>query len=174
MHGLPLCAAGFILAFTPLQLDRDRDYGGTVDNQLRTLEHIGLFQGSLPKRPKDRPRLVNPYEAGAPLEARVRSYLHVNCSTCHVNEGGGNSRMELELTTPLHRMRLIDEVPAHARFDINDPRLVAPGSPERSVLYRRISRRGSEQMPPLVSNEVNRVAVKLMVNWIRGVSSRDR
>ena len=36
----------------------------------------------------------------APLEARVKSYLHVNCSTCHVNEGGGNARMELGLDTP--------------------------------------------------------------------------
>ncbi len=84
----------------------------------------------------------------------MRSYLHVNCSTCHVNEGGGNSNMELDLTTPNKRMRLIDEAPIHGNLDIKDARLVAPGSPERSVLYRRISRRGSEQMPPLGSNEV--------------------
>ena len=30
-------AAGFILAFNPLQLDRDHNYGGVVDNQLRAL-----------------------------------------------------------------------------------------------------------------------------------------
>ena len=88
------------LGFTPLQLDRDHDYGGTIDNQLRTLEHIGVFQGTLPARRDDRPRLVNPYEAQAPLEARVKSYLHVNCSTCHVKEGGGNARMELGLDHP--------------------------------------------------------------------------
>ena len=162
-------AAGFVLGFTPLQLDRDRDYGGTVDNQLRTLEHIGVFQGTLPRRRDDRPRLVNPYDAKAPLEARVRSYLHVNCSTCHVKEGGGNARMELGLTTPLGEMRLIDEVPIHDRFDITDARLVAPGSPERSVLYQRISRRGTGQMPPLVSTEVDRKAVELIADWIRGL-----
>ena len=43
------------LGFSPLQLDRDRDYGGVVDNQLRTLEHIGVFEGSLPRRGGDRP-----------------------------------------------------------------------------------------------------------------------
>ena len=59
-------------------------------------------------------------------------------------------RMELGLNTPLGEMRLIDEVPSHDRFDITDARLVAPGSPERSVLYQRISRRGTGQMPPLV------------------------
>ncbi|MGP0062559.1 MAG: PQQ-dependent sugar dehydrogenase [Isosphaeraceae bacterium] len=162
-------AAGFMLGFTPLQLDRDHDYGGTVDNQLRTFEHIGVFQGPLPERRKDRPRLVNPYEARAPVEARVRSYLHVNCSTCHVNEGGGNSRMELELTTSLDRTRLIDEVPIHATFNIKDARIVAPGSPDRSILYWRISRRGADQMPPLVTSEVDRDAVNLIGDWIRSL-----
>jgi glucose/arabinose dehydrogenase len=162
-------AAGFVLGFTPLQLDRDRDYGGTVDNQLRTLEHIGVFQGALPRRRDDRPRLVDPSEARAPLEARVRSYLHVNCSTCHVKEGGGNALMELGLTTPLGKTRLIDEVPLHNRFDLADARLVAPGSPERSVLYQRVSRRGNGQMPPLVSTEVDRKAVDMIADWIRSL-----
>ncbi|SIO32864.1 Glucose/arabinose dehydrogenase, beta-propeller fold [Singulisphaera sp. GP187] len=122
-------AAGFVLSFSPLQLDRDRDFGGINDNQLRTLEHIGVFQGSLPARRDDRPRLVNPYDSQAPSEARVKSYLHVNCATCHVAEGGGNARMELGLTTPLGKMGLIDAVPLHNRFDIKDARLIAPHSP---------------------------------------------
>jgi glucose/arabinose dehydrogenase len=167
-------AAGFVLGFSPLQLDRDRDYGGTIADQLRTFEHIGLFEGALPRRGDDRPRLVDPYDAKAPRETRVRSYLHVNCSTCHVTEGGGNARMELGLDTPLGAMRLIDEVPQHDRFGRADARLVAPGSPGRSVLYRRISRRGSGQMPPLVSTEVDRRAVELIADWIRSLPPTDR
>ena len=56
--------------------------------------------------------------------------------------------------------------PSTTRFDIADARLVAPGSPERSVLYQRISRRGTGQMPPLVSTEVDRKAVELIGDWI--------
>jgi mono/diheme cytochrome c family protein len=160
-------ASGFVLGFSPLQLDREFD--GSAENQLRAFEKIGLFEGAPPKRRGDRPRLVNPYEARAPIEARVKSYLHVNCSTCHVNEGGGNAEMELGLNTPTARMRLIGEVPLHDRFEIADARLVAPGSPERSVLYQRIARRGTGQMPPLVSTEVDREAVELLAEWIRGL-----
>ncbi|HEV3165422.1 MAG TPA: PQQ-dependent sugar dehydrogenase [Isosphaeraceae bacterium] len=167
-------ATGFVLGFTPLQLDRDHDYGGTIDNQLRTLEHIGVFQGTLPARPDDRPRLVNPYDEQAPREARVKSYLHVNCATCHVQEGGGNARMELGLPTPVAEMRVLNVDPLHDRFDIKDARLVAPGSPERSVLYQRISRRGTGQMPPLVSTEVDHKAVELIAAWIRGLPPADR
>ena len=43
-------AAGFVAGFTPLQLDRDHNYGAHHDNQLRTFEHIGLFEGTLPRR----------------------------------------------------------------------------------------------------------------------------
>jgi glucose/arabinose dehydrogenase len=163
-------AAGFILAFTPLQLDRDHDYGGAVANQLCTLEHIGVFQGKLPPRRKHAPTLVDPYRAGAPLVARVKSYLHVNCSICHVKEGGGNARLELDLATTFDKMGLIGEVPMHDRFGITDARLVAPGSAERSVLYQRVSRRGTGQMPPLVSTEVDQKAVKQIAEWIRGLS----
>ena len=70
---------------------------------------------------------------------------------------------------PVGRMNLIDEVPTHDRFDIADARLVAPGSPERSVLYQRISQRGTGKMPPLVSTEVDREASKLIGDWIRGL-----
>jgi uncharacterized repeat protein (TIGR03806 family) len=167
-------AAGFVLAFSPLQLDRDRDYGGVVDNQLRAFEHIGVFEGTLPRRGKDKPRLVDPYDSRAPLEARVKSYLHVNCSVCHVNEGGGNSRMELDLDSSLRRMRVIDEPPMHDRFNIPDARLIAPGAPERSVLYRRISGRGIGKMPPLVSTEVDREAVRMIDEWIRALPARSR
>jgi mono/diheme cytochrome c family protein len=162
-------AAGFALAFNPLELDRDHDFGRTVDNQLRTFEHIELFEGTLPKRLDSRPQLADPYSAKAPLEARVKSWLHVNCSACHVAEGGGNARMELGFTTSLRRMRIVDVEPLHDRFNIADARLVAPGAPDRSVLYQRIARRGTGQMPPLVSTEVDRKAVDLMAEWIRSL-----
>jgi len=167
-------ASGFVLGFSPLQLDRDRDFGGTVDNQLRAFEHVGLFEGPLRDRSAGRPKLVDPYDAKAPLETRVRSYLHVNCSTCHVNEGGGNAEMELGLVTPNGRMRLIEEVPIHNKFDLPDAKLVAAGAPERSVLVRRLSIRGAGQMPPLVASEVDREAVKMIAEWIKGLPEGKR
>ncbi len=167
-------AAGFVLGFTPRQLDRDVNRGGKVVDQLDEFERIGLFEDALPRRSADRPRLVDPYDPEAPSEARVRSYLDVNCSTCHVNEGGGNSLISLDLGTPPRQMRLIDETPVHSGLGIADARLVASGYPERSVLYQRISRRGGDQMPPLVSTEVDRQAVKLIGDWIRGLPPTQR
>ncbi len=144
--------------------------GSALHAELKRLALRAALDEHYAERPADRPRLVDPYDARAPLEARVKSYLHVNCSVCHVKEGGGNSRMELDLDTPARRMNIIDEVPVHDRLGIADARLVAPGAPEQSVLFQRISRRNTGKMPPLGSNEVDRDALGFIGDWIRGLA----
>lgn len=158
-------AANFVLGVTELQLTKVHDYGGVRDNQLRTLKHIGVFTGTIPKSEAD--RLVDPYDPNHGLDARARSYLHVNCSVCHVEAGGGNSKMELGFTTRPERMNLLSARPQHDTFGIENAMLVFPGDPERSILHQRISRRGRGQMPPLVSHIVDARAVALFRDWIR-------
>jgi hypothetical protein len=82
--------------------------------------------------------------------------------------------MELGFATPKSGMRLIDEVPIHNKFELPDARLVAPGAPNRSVLLHRLSIRGAGQMPPLVSSEVDREAVKMIAEWIKGLPEAKR
>jgi uncharacterized repeat protein (TIGR03806 family) len=157
-------AANFVLGVTELQLAKVHDYGGVRDNQLRTLQHIGVFTGTLPKPDAD--KLVDPYDTNQSLGARARSYLHVNCSVCHVESGGGNSKMELGFTTKPERMNLLSARPQHDTFGIDNAMLVFPGDPARSILYQRMSRRGAGQMPPLVSHIVDEQAVTLFRDWI--------
>jgi uncharacterized repeat protein (TIGR03806 family) len=159
-------AAGFVLGVTGAQLNREHAYGGMRDNQLRALDHIGLFTSALPKPPKDLDRLVNPGDAAQDLERRVRAYLHVNCSVCHVEAGGGNAKMELALPTPREKMNLLGARPQHDIFGISNAMLVAPGAPDRSILLHRLSQRGRGQMPPLVTNRVDEDAVRLFRDWI--------
>ena len=163
-------ASGFVLGFTPTQLDRPGIQAGKkVENQLDALEHLGIFEAKLGERRPNRQHLVDPYDRSAKLESRVKSYLSVNCSICHVKEGGGNSKLELGLDTPLTRANLIDEPPVHSDLGLPNARVIAPGAPERSVLHHRLSNRGGFQMPPLVSNEVDRQAVEMIAEWIRSL-----
>ncbi|MBX9788222.1 MAG: PQQ-dependent sugar dehydrogenase [Pirellulales bacterium] len=159
-------AANFVLGLTEAQLNRDHAYPASTDNQLRALEHIGLFSGPLPKPPAELARLTDPRDSSHTLEERARAYLHVNCSVCHVAAGGGNARMELGLATPTADMKLIGARPQHDTFGIDNAMLVAPGQPDRSVLVRRLSQRGAGQMPPLVSRQVDVAAVELLRAWI--------
>jgi hypothetical protein len=101
-------AANFVLGLSDVQMNRMHDYGGVQDNQIRTLEHIGLFSNTREKERRRGGKLVNPYDASETVEARARSYLHVNCSVCHVEAGGGNSKMEFGISTVLEKMNLIE------------------------------------------------------------------
>ncbi len=219
-------AANYVLGLQTGQMNRDHDYGGIVDNQLRTLEHLGLFKVNwggetyasernalvetartaagakafdadverdisrqadeamgrrfatrdqrkapkesplLPQTPARLPRLADPLDKSAPLALRARSYLHSNCAQCHVEAGGGNSRIDLNIHTPLAKTHLIDEKPLHHTFGLGDARLIAPGAPERSVLLHRVAVRGAGQMPQLATAIVDDDAVKLLQAWI--------
>jgi uncharacterized repeat protein (TIGR03806 family) len=162
-------AANYVLGLTTLQMNKDHDYGGVVDNQLRTLAHLGLIE--LAKRPADHGKLVDPYDSSADLDARARSYLHANCSSCHVMTGGGNAAIELEYTMPREKMNAIDVAPLHHTYNLPDARLIAPGAPERSVLVERIARHGAGRMPPLSTSVVDKRAVALLSEWIRQMKS---
>lgn len=117
--------------------------------------------------PERYPKLVDPYAPKEPLDLRARSYIHSNCSQCHVEAGGGNAQMELEFTTPRPRMKLFDVKPVHDTFGLPEARLIAPGHPERSVLLHRLSHRDKGHMPPLATSRVDEAAVRLFREWIR-------
>jgi len=162
-------AANFVLGISESQMNKVHDYGRAKDNQLRTWEHLGLFTNALPKPLAELTTQVDPYDSSQSLEARARSYLHANCSVCHVGAGGGNSKMILSLGTNVAQLNVIGVRPQHDTFGINNAMLIAPGEPDRSVLYQRLSRRGRGQMPPVAITTVDEQAIALFRDWILGL-----
>jgi len=173
-------AANYVLGLSTPQMNRDHDYasvGGGIDNQLRTLEHLGYFKlkrtggKDAAFNSDDHPRLADPYDDSEPLADRALSYLHSNCAQCHVAAGGGNSQMVLSFGTKSEKLNLMNAEPLHDRFGIADAKLVAPGSPERSILLQRIARRGRGQMPQLATSLVDERAVAMFEEWILSLSN---
>ena len=167
-------AAGFVLGLNTHQINRDHDYGGAVDNQLRMLNHIGLFKQPLEKAPPEYAAFPDPLDENADLGDRAKTYLHVNCAMCHVGSGGGNSNIQLAYKTPLEEAKLIGDAPVHDTMGIADAQLVAPGAPERSLLYKRVTVRGVNQMPPTSTNRVDEQGAKLLFDWIRALKVSEK
>ncbi len=140
-----------------------------LEKRLRDKPRHGTL---LPKRPEAYGRLVDPYDARQPLEARARSYLHANCAQCHVEAGGGNATLEMEITTKRGRTNLFGTIPRHDAFGIVGAKIIAPGEPEKSVLYLRMARRGPGQMPPLATSLPDREAVLMLREWIARMEKR--
>src|SRR3954452_21293135 len=126
-------AAGFVLGLTTPQMNRVHNYEAVADNQLRTFSHIGIFKTELPKPASTYLAYPDPFNQSADLNARAKTYLQVNCSMCHVADGGGNSLIELAYKTPLAKAHMLNEPPIHDTFGLAKARLIAPGDPRRSV-----------------------------------------
>src|SRR5207245_3015828 len=82
--------AGNGLAFTIPQINRDHEFGGVVDNQVRTLRHIGLIEMLHKENGQDKtrsegplPKLLDPYDAKCDLNQTARSDLQLNCPKSH-------------------------------------------------------------------------------------------
>jgi putative heme-binding domain-containing protein len=162
-------ADNFILGITANQLNREHAYEGGPAPQLETLKKLGVLTGY---KDQDPAKLANPYDEKQPLGARARSYLDTNCAPCHIEAGGGNSTIRLNSGPALEKMKLVSAHPRHATFGIPSALLIAPGSPERSILYQRILRRGHGQMPPLVTQKVDEAATRLFHDWISSLKPK--
>jgi uncharacterized repeat protein (TIGR03806 family) len=162
-------SAKYALGVNTLQMNKDHDYGGRVANQLRTLEHIGVFTKPLPKQPKDLPALVDYEDSHQSLDRRARSYLHANCSHCHRKWGGGNAEFQLLATQDLKDMGIVDRKAGQGTFDLSDPRILVPGDPERSLIVYRMKKLGLGRMPHVASLVVDEQGTKLIEDWVRSL-----
>jgi uncharacterized repeat protein (TIGR03806 family) len=164
-------AANYVLGLSDAQMNVDREFAGRNVNQIDAYEALGFFEPELTSSsPLSRQRLVDPFQVGPPLETRVRSWLHANCSFCHVKEGGGNARMELDVAAATKDAGIIGVRPMHPLPGMTDACIVSPGKPKNSTLLERIRRRtpkDSGGMPPLATHAVDEQAIKLIEEWIR-------
>jgi len=159
-------AAKYLLGATTAQMNKDHNYGGTVDNQLRTFEHIGLFTKPLPRPPAELERLADYRDGKQPLDHRARAYLHSNCSYCHRKWGGGNAEFQLLASLDLADMKAVDVHAGQGTFFMPDARVIAPGDPYRSVMFYRMAKLGPGRMPRAGSNEVDELGVRMIHDWI--------
>lgn len=162
-------AAGHSLGLENTQQNGETAYPqtGRSANQIVTLKHIGVLPASLPN-PVALAALPSPYDATAgTLTQRARAYLHTNCAQCHRPGGGGLAALDLRYSLDIGAANVCDTEPTHGDLGISDAKRIAPGDPSRSVLYLRMSRRGTGQMPPVGSNLVDDQGAALIEDWIR-------
>jgi uncharacterized repeat protein (TIGR03806 family) len=158
--------SGGVLGANTRQLNGNFKYAnGVTDNQLRALNHAGLFDANLDE--KEIPqfdKLVSITNSAAPLELRVRSYLDANCAVCH-RPGGAGAFFDARFDTPLPKQNLING-PVQNPLGILGAKVIVPGDTNKSILFRRASLVGQNQMPPLAKNVVDTNAVAIIGRWI--------
>lgn len=158
------CWASDTLSFNWLQLGRSEA------SEFQRLSDLGIVRIKNAPRSRDEHHLVNPYDSSQPLDARARSWLHVNCSGCHRFNGGGVVPLHLNFEKPPREWRALDEKPTRGEFDIVGACIIATGDPFRSALYYRISTEGAGHMPHIGSRLADEAGLKVIRDWIRSLS----
>ena len=111
-------------------------------------------------------------ESSAPLNARARGYLDVNCAHCHnINGSASNSGLFLtyEETTPV-RLGINKRPVAAGRGSGTHDFDIAPGEPDESIMiYRLNSLEPGISMPEVGRTTVHAEGVALLREWIAGM-----
>ena len=148
-------AANYVLGAKTHQLNGDLTYPATgrTDNQLRTLNHLAMFDPA----PDESSfagylRSVSISNQSAPVEYRMRSWIDSNCSHCH-RPGGPGPGYDGRLYTPLANQNLINN---YVRFR----------NPSGSLLFLRDNALDNLKMPPLAKNVVHAEAMANLRQWI--------
>ena len=161
--------AGGALSFNTRQMNLEGRMHGEDGNFLTLMQSMGYLD-DLPAPASELPKHVHPTEDEYSLEARVRSYLAVNCAYCHDGSMDSSSDWDARPNLTMTATGIINGMMERA-LDPDD-RLIIPNDINHSAILSRISAtNGYGRMPPVGSNILDQEAIDLLTAFINEEAS---
>lgn len=151
-----------------------------IGPKARYLNHAGQLQtlvkaGLLDRAPANAPRAARWDDAKAPLDARARAYLEINCAHCHNPAGAASNSglfLDLDRTDPV-AFGIGKRPVAAGRGSGGRDFAIAPGNPDASILiYRLRSTDPGIAMPELGRATAHDEGIALLSEWIESLPAR--
>jgi len=163
--------ANYVLGVNTRQLNGTMTYAatGNTDNQLRTLNRLGLFYPAINEANiTNFDQLSALTNTSASLVQRFRSYIDANCAQCH-QPGGTGITFDARYDTPLPQQN-ITNYPAQLSLGIDNACIIKADDVWRSTIMVRINTvNPASQMPPLARNLIDTNAVQVITAWINSL-----
>lgn len=140
------------------------------DGQLTRWSEAGVLEG-LPEGVAGEPFA---FDASAPLDARARAWLDINCAHCHKADGSAsNSGLWLSATEESGaRIGLLKHPAAAGRGSGGLKQVIVPGDPAASILlYRMASTEPGVAMPELGRSVSDPESLALIRDWIAAMET---
>lgn len=151
-------------------LNRDFPGRGGDINQIARLTAIGYLSGA--PNPAAAPRDARFDNGDAPIAARARAYLDINCAHCHSATGPARvSGLWLDGTTAdLRKLGMCKPPIAAGRGSGNRAYGIVPGHLEQSIIaYRLASTDPGAMMPETGRSLAHKEGIELISRWIAGL-----
>jgi len=163
--------ANYVLGVNTRQLNGNQTYPatGVTDNQLRTLNRLGLFNPAFDEAGiTNFEQLASLTNLSASLQQRSRSYLDANCAQCH-QPGGTGITFDARYDTPLAEQD-ITNYPAAFSLGYDHACIVKAEDVWRSMIWERMNTtNATAKMPPLARNLIDTNGVAVMGQWINSL-----
>jgi mono/diheme cytochrome c family protein len=163
--------ANYVLGVNTRQLNGNLLYSstGVTDNQLRTLNHLGIFYPAINEANiSNYSRLSALTNLAASLEERSRSYFDANCAQCH-QPGGTGGTFDARYDTPLAN-QYITNYPAQYSLGADNACIIKSKDIWRSMIYQRMNTTNPAiKMPKLARNIIDTNAVQVVADWINSL-----
>ncbi len=159
--------------FTPIgpkakHLNHDFAYTDGTQNQLARWTAAGILTGA-PANPADAPRVADWEDESAPLDARARAYLDINCAHCHAPDGPAHTSglyLDTAIADPA-AIGIFKRPVAAGRGSGGLDFSIVPGKPDASIIvYRMDSKDPGVMMPELGRTMIHDEGVALVRAWI--------
>lgn len=153
----------------PQNIDRTYAYKDGVKNQLQKWAETGYLRGDFPSEIN---RIAAWDDPDVLLSDRLRSYLDVNCSSCHLEGSHCDYRpIRLAWNETAEPENLGVCVEPDEWINTALIRIISPGSTERSVMHYRMSTtEGSLRMPLLGRTVVHQEGLELLTAYIESLN----
>jgi hypothetical protein len=155
----------------PQNLNGIYEYDEGLKNQLQKWIEVGYLENNLPT---DINTVIDYKDTSQSLEMRVRSYVDINCASCHRDEGHCSYR-------PMRFAFFENDQPESLGVCVEpdqflnglvDQKLIKPGDPENSVIYFRVNNTDQDmRMPLLGRNIIDDQGVALLAEWINSLET---
>ncbi len=143
---------------------------GIEMNQLVNFSELGILTLDInDNNVSSFPAVAAKDDPTASLEDRARTYLDVNCASCHDPRLNDIATFDARYDIPLEDQNFIYGTVAYDE-GLNDPRVVVPQDITRSMVHFRMnSTQTGIEMPPIGKDVVDAEGMQLITDWINSL-----